>query len=118
MNRLYYKYRPFKKILDCDKKAFIKLYKDYHEMGYSYSGMQKALYWHFELRHESIEKANGGIGIIPGAMLGGFFIGIVETMVAGYGSSLWKDAVVYIILILILIIKPAGLLGKNTKEKV
>ena len=60
----------------------------------------------------------GGIGIIPGAMLRGFFIGIVETMVAGYGSSLWKDAVVYIILILILIIKPAGLLGKNTKEKV
>ena len=60
----------------------------------------------------------GGIGIIPGAMLGGFFIGIVETMVAGYGSSLWKDAVVYLILILILIIKPAGLLGKNTKEKV
>ena len=60
----------------------------------------------------------GGIGIIPGAMLGGFFIGIVETMVAGYGSSLWKDAVVYIILILILIIKPAGLFGKNTKEKV
>ena len=33
MNRLYYKYRPFKKILDCDKKAFIKLYNDYHEMG-------------------------------------------------------------------------------------
>ena len=33
MNRLYYKYRPFKKILDCDKKAFIKLYSDYHEMG-------------------------------------------------------------------------------------
>ena len=33
MNRLYYKYRPYKKILDCDKKAFIKLYSDYHEMG-------------------------------------------------------------------------------------
>ena len=33
MNRLYYKYRPFKKILDCDKKAFIKLYDDYHNMG-------------------------------------------------------------------------------------
>ena len=65
-----------------------------------------------------ISAVFGGIGIIPGAMLGGFFIGIVETMVAGYGSSLWKDAVVYIILILILIIKPAGLLGKNTKEKV
>ena len=33
MNRLYYKYRPFKKILDCDKKAFIKLYNDYKPMG-------------------------------------------------------------------------------------
>lgn len=60
----------------------------------------------------------GGIGIIPGAMFGGFFIGIVETMVTAYGSSLYKDAVVYAILILILVIKPAGLLGKNVKEKV
>jgi len=60
----------------------------------------------------------GGIGIIPGAMLGGFFIGVVETLVAGYGSSLYKDAVVYAILILVLIIKPSGLLGKNQKEKV
>lgn len=60
----------------------------------------------------------GGIGIIPGAMFGGFFIGIVETLVAGYGSSLYKDAIVYLILILILIIKPAGLMGKNIREKV
>ena len=60
----------------------------------------------------------GGIGIIPGAMFGGFFIGIVETLVSGYGSSLYKDAVVYIILIIILVVKPAGLLGKNVKEKV
>lgn len=60
----------------------------------------------------------GGIGIIPGAMFGGFFIGIIETLVSGYGSSLYKDAVVYIILILVLVIKPAGLLGKNVKEKV
>lgn len=60
----------------------------------------------------------GGIGIIPGAMFGGFFIGIVETLVGGYGSSLYKDAVVYIILIIILVVKPAGLLGKNVKEKV
>ena len=60
----------------------------------------------------------GGIGIIPGAMFGGFFIGVCETLIAGYGGSLYKDAVVYIILIVILIIKPAGLLGKNVKEKV
>lgn len=60
----------------------------------------------------------GGIGIIPGAMIGGFAIGLVETLVAGYGSSLYKDAVVYSILILVLIVKPSGLLGKNVKEKV
>ena len=60
----------------------------------------------------------GGIGIIPGAMFGGFFIGICEAIVSGYGGSLFKDAVVYIILIVILVIKPAGLLGKNVKEKV
>lgn len=60
----------------------------------------------------------GGIGIIPGAMFGGFTIGIIETLVSGYGGSLIKDAVVYLILIIILIFKPSGLLGKNVKEKV
>lgn len=60
----------------------------------------------------------GGIGIIPGAMIGGFSIGLIETYVAGYGSTLYKDAVVFAILILILLIKPSGLLGKNEKEKV
>ena len=60
----------------------------------------------------------GGIGVIPGAMIGGLSIGIAETLVIAYGSSLYKDAIVYVILILILIIKPAGLLGKNVKEKV
>lgn len=60
----------------------------------------------------------GGIGIIPGAMLGGEAIGILETLASGYGFSMVKDAVVYLILIIILIIKPSGLLGKNVKEKV
>ena len=60
----------------------------------------------------------GGIGVIPGAMFGGLFIGVAETMVGVYWSSLIKDAVVYIILILILLIKPSGILGKNVKEKV
>lgn len=60
----------------------------------------------------------GGIGIIPGAMIGGYFIGAVEVMVAGYGNSMYRDAVVFAILILILIVKPSGLLGKNTREKV
>ena len=60
----------------------------------------------------------GGIGVIPGAMVGGVSIGVLETLVAGYGGSLYKDAVVYVILILILLMKPSGLLGKNQKEKV
>jgi branched-chain amino acid transport system permease protein len=60
----------------------------------------------------------GGIGIIPGAMVGGFLMGILETMVSGYGSSMYRDAVAFGVLILILLIKPTGLFGKNTGEKV
>jgi len=60
----------------------------------------------------------GGIGIIPGAMVGGFLMGILETMVSGYGSSLYRDAVAFGVLILILLIKPTGLFGKNIREKV
>ncbi|NLG33354.1 MAG: branched-chain amino acid ABC transporter permease [Syntrophomonadaceae bacterium] len=60
----------------------------------------------------------GGIGIIPGAMIGGFLIGILETMISGYGSSLYRDAVVFGVLIIILIIKPTGILGKDVGEKV
>jgi len=60
----------------------------------------------------------GGIGIIPGAMIGGYFIGAVEVFVSGYGNSMYRDGIVFAILILILIVKPAGLLGKNTREKV
>jgi branched-chain amino acid transport system permease protein len=60
----------------------------------------------------------GGIGSIPGAMIGGYFIGLVEVMVSGYVNSLYKDAVVFAILILILIIKPTGLMGRAEREKV
>lgn len=60
----------------------------------------------------------GGIGVIPGAMIGGYFIGVVETFVSGYGSSMYKDAIVFAILIVVLVVKPSGLLGKSTKEKV
>ncbi|MGT2829846.1 branched-chain amino acid ABC transporter permease [Streptococcus hillyeri] len=60
----------------------------------------------------------GGIGIIPGAALGGLVIGILETFTYVFDISTYKDAVVYIILILILLVRPAGILGKNVKEKV
>ncbi len=60
----------------------------------------------------------GGIGIIPGAVLGGYFLGMTETMVSAYGGSLYKDGVAFAVLIIILLVKPNGLLGKNVKEKV
>jgi branched-chain amino acid transport system permease protein len=60
----------------------------------------------------------GGIGNIPGAMIGGFTIGIIETMVGGYSNSMYRDAVVFALLIVVLIIKPSGLLGKTAGEKV
>ncbi len=60
----------------------------------------------------------GGIGILPGAMLGGIVIGIVESFTTTYVSSSLTDTFVFLILIIVLIIKPAGLLGKNTGEKV
>ncbi|MFW8053109.1 branched-chain amino acid ABC transporter permease [Vagococcus fluvialis] len=60
----------------------------------------------------------GGIGIIPGAALGGFAIGVIETFVSALGFTAYRDAVVYGILIVVLLVRPAGLLGKNVKEKV
>ncbi len=60
----------------------------------------------------------GGIGIIPGAMTGGMVLGVVETIVSALGFSLWRDAAAFVILILILIFRPAGIFGKNTREKV
>jgi branched-chain amino acid transport system permease protein len=60
----------------------------------------------------------GGIGNIPGAALGGLIIGVVETLVSGYISSAYRDAVAFGILILILLFKPSGILGKVQVEKV
>lgn len=60
----------------------------------------------------------GGIGSIPGAMLGGFLIGLVETIVSAIGLSVWKDGVVFAILIAVLLVKPTGILGKPMNEKV
>ncbi|MEI6286054.1 MAG: branched-chain amino acid ABC transporter permease [Bacillota bacterium] len=60
----------------------------------------------------------GGIGIMPGAMLGGVILGVVESFVSGFWSSTYRDVVAFAILIIILIVKPAGLLGKYRGEKV
>ncbi|MFR1051935.1 MAG: branched-chain amino acid ABC transporter permease [Oscillospiraceae bacterium] len=60
----------------------------------------------------------GGIGSIPGAMVGGFAIGLAEALVSAAGLSVWKDGVVFAILIVVLLVKPTGLLGKPIVEKV
>lgn len=60
----------------------------------------------------------GGIGSIPGAVLGSFILGWTESFGTGYISSDYEDAFAFIILILILVLKPAGILGKNQKQKV
>ena len=60
----------------------------------------------------------GGIGSIPGAMLGGILLGIIETMTKAYLSTQFSDAIVFLVLILVLLVKPAGLMGKVVQEKV
>ncbi len=60
----------------------------------------------------------GGIGSIPGAVLGSFILGWTESLGTGYISSDYEDAFAFVILILILVLKPAGILGKNQKQKV
>jgi len=60
----------------------------------------------------------GGIGNIPGAMIGGLLLGLMEALFEGYVSGAWKNVFVFVILIVILIVKPTGLIGEKVAEKV
>ena len=60
----------------------------------------------------------GGIGSIPGAVLGGLVLGECETLVSALGGSSYRDAIAFAVLILVLLVRPAGLLGRHTIEKV
>jgi len=60
----------------------------------------------------------GGIGSLPGAMLGGIMLGVIEQFAKVYVSTLWSDAIVFAVLIIVLLVKPTGLLGKPIMEKV
>ncbi len=60
----------------------------------------------------------GGIGIIPGAVIGGLLLGVSENLVTAYLSSSWRDAIAFGMLIVILLVKPSGILGRNVREKV
>lgn len=60
----------------------------------------------------------GGIGSIPGAVIGGLVVGFAEVAVSAVGLSVWQDAVVFLLLIIVLVVKPTGLLGHAVTEKV
>ena len=60
----------------------------------------------------------GGIGSIPGALLGGLLLGVIEIFAKAYISTQLSDAIVFAVLIVVLLVKPAGLLGKQIREKV
>ena len=60
----------------------------------------------------------GGIGSIPGAVIGGFILGMIEVMTRAYLSSSYADAIVFMVLIVVLIVKPTGIFGSLEKEKV
>jgi len=60
----------------------------------------------------------GGIGSVPGAMAGGLLLGVIETLVTGYLSSTYRDAIAFLILVLILLVRPTGLFGAPQTEKV
>jgi branched-chain amino acid transport system permease protein len=59
----------------------------------------------------------GGIGNVPGAMLGGLLLGVVETLGSAYLSTAWKDAFAFVVLIAVLLVRPTGLLGERIAEK-
>ena len=66
----------------------------------------------------AVGSALAGIGSIPGAMIGGIAIGLCECFVSAIGLSAWKDAVTFAILIIVLLVKPTGFLGRKVQEKV
>jgi branched-chain amino acid transport system permease protein len=60
----------------------------------------------------------GGIGSLPGALMGGIILGLAEEMISGYAASSYRDAIAFALLIAILVFRPSGLLGSGMVEKV
>ncbi len=85
-------------------------------VGLHYGSFDFTLGWMFGLK-AFIAAILGGIGNIPGAVLGGLILGVVESLGAGYWAAQWKDAIAYLLLIVILIVRPRGLLGERVAEK-
>lgn len=86
-------------------------------IGLYYRGITFNMGWQYGL-YAFVAAIIGGIGNIPGAMLGGVLLGLFNAFIAGYISSTWADAFTFILLIAILIIRPTGILGERVAEKV
>lgn len=86
-------------------------------IGIYYRGLTFDMGWIYGL-NAFIAAIIGGIGSIPGAMLGGLLLGLFNAMIAGYISTTWAETFTFILLIIILILKPTGILGEKTAEKV
>ena len=86
-------------------------------IGLYYKGITFNMGWQYGL-NAFIAAIIGGIGNIPGAMLGGMLLGLFNAFIAGYVSSTWADAFTFTLLIVILIFRPTGILGERVAEKV
>lgn len=85
-------------------------------VGIFYGRIYFTMGWTYGLK-AFIAAILGGIGNIPGAMLGGVLLGIIEALATGFVSDAWKNAIAFFILVLILILRPRGLLGERVAEK-
>jgi len=86
-------------------------------IGMYYRGIYFNMGWIYGL-NAFVAAIIGGIGNIPGAMLGGMLLGIFNAFIAGYVSSSWSLALTYVLLIIIMIFRPTGILGERVAEKV
>jgi branched-chain amino acid transport system permease protein len=86
-------------------------------VGMYYRQISFTMGWNYGLKAFTASVL-GGIGNIPGAMIGGLLLGVLEMLGAAYISAAWKDVFVFLILILVLIFRPTGILGEKLAEKV
>lgn len=86
-------------------------------IGIYYRGVTFDMGWLYGL-NAFVAAIMGGIGNIPGAMIGGLLLGLFNAMISGYISSQWAETFTFVLLILILIFRPTGILGEKVAEKV
>ena len=86
-------------------------------VGLQYGNINFLMGWSYGLKAFTAAVL-GGIGNIPGAMVGGLLLGVLEALGSAYISTSWKDAIAFFVLIVVLIVRPTGLLGERVAEKV